>query len=86
MSSSRSYERALCAALRAAALQDVWADTVEPFGVIVYRRSSPIGMWSFVQDRFQYRSIANYEPKEFASSFEEAVDVMQRILDELRCQ
>ena len=40
----------------------ITAARAQPYGVAVYQRDNVVGIWSFYQGRYLYRSLASWEP------------------------
>lgn len=73
MTFEKAQETALCTMLRATGRGDLWAETIQPYGVLVIRNGAAAGVWSYYAGQFQYRTLATYAPIAFATDAEAAL-------------
>ena len=82
MTSYQEQEEALLEALLQSAMPGVHFKPAERFGVLVIHRSKELGIWSYRNGQFQFRSLANWEPTHFAASIVAAVNETFDIIGE----
>lgn len=80
MTSYREEEVALLQALVNSDIPDTHFKPAKRFGVLVVHGPNELGVWSYRDGQFQFRSLANWEPTHFAPSIAAAVGETVKII------